>query len=776
MSWASRLRPASSQPVSQLYPLGSVPRVARQTIVRRDIRALSPEEQTRVCDAIEKMMEPGWSAYRGSGVPEQYPSEYFRLASYHGWPNEFCEHGQETFPGWHRAYLVEFERTLQAADRALRQVDAASDRSPLAMPYWGWEVGVMNGQLLPAIVRQRFSVLRPDLVEDPNQPITEMGYQLPDDATLARGMARARISDQVRLALQQLQHPRAASTAGRNANSVETPHNTMHVLCGFPMTSIDYAAFHPLFFLHHCNVDRIYEAYLANDIGSAGNGAGAPWREFEVSSGSRYTSPLRPFVHPATGEPFLPRHTFITEALGYRYDALPPIPPARLSEAPTLAVFEDVDPTKLAGRSFALHVFVPAADDAAFVPPANPDAYDDVPQYGGMNGIFGSKSGECENCSTRDTVDIQVDVSEVLKRQGLSRHTARAVAVAVDIATGEQLTMEQAHMPEPKLVGPFFEDTTLMLGRVEQPGSCTPMEAGEVAQLQRYMKKYGWYSGEVDGFYGPVTEAAVRKFQEFYCLEVDGIAGPQTRGCMLAPRMDDKEDEADVDDRPTFPTTRAVRWWAGGAPGYLNEETVRDEVEACLGQWAQAVPLAFVEVSSQDEADLVVTWGDRSRDNMFRFDGPGGALAFCQEGTVTLDVSEYWLVQGAPARDGAFYLQPVVLHEIGHALGLTHSQSPDDAMSPFYVPTRTRLAPNDRQRAAAIYPVDPDVQQLFTTLDQNHDGLLSREEFIAAVTAHGREPLQRADAEALFDRADLNRSGALRLQEFAQLMARLAHA
>lgn len=57
------------------------------------------------------------------------------------------------------------------------------------------------------------------------------------------------LGPQVRLALQQLQHPRAASTAGRNANSVETPHNTMHVLCGFPMTSIDYAAFHPLFFL-----------------------------------------------------------------------------------------------------------------------------------------------------------------------------------------------------------------------------------------------------------------------------------------------------------------------------------------------------------------------------------------------------------------------------------------------------------------------------------------------------------------------------------------------
>lgn len=28
---------------------------------------------------------------------------------------------------------------------------------------------------------------------------------------------------------------------------------------------------------HRCNVDCIYEAYLANDIGIAGNGAGALW-------------------------------------------------------------------------------------------------------------------------------------------------------------------------------------------------------------------------------------------------------------------------------------------------------------------------------------------------------------------------------------------------------------------------------------------------------------------------------------------------------------------
>eukprot|EP00965_Chrysotila_dentata_P160301 5293305-Pleurochrysis_carterae.AAC.1 len=39
-------------------------------------------------------------------------------------------------------------------------------------------------------------------------------------------------------------------------------HNSIHVAVGYPMTSVKWAAFHPIFFLHHCNVDRLYEAYL----------------------------------------------------------------------------------------------------------------------------------------------------------------------------------------------------------------------------------------------------------------------------------------------------------------------------------------------------------------------------------------------------------------------------------------------------------------------------------------------------------------------------------
>ena len=72
---------------------------------------------------------------------------------------------------------------------------------------------------------------------------------------------------QVELCLVQDEHFLHASTRYRRANAVEAPHNSLHMHCGFPMTSLRYAAFHPIFFLHHCNIDRLYEKYLTLEVG-----------------------------------------------------------------------------------------------------------------------------------------------------------------------------------------------------------------------------------------------------------------------------------------------------------------------------------------------------------------------------------------------------------------------------------------------------------------------------------------------------------------------------
>lgn len=757
------------------FPLPVVPAVpASSVVVRRDLRDLPVAEQERFADAVVKMMEPRWAARPDSGVAAgQFPSEYYRLASYHGWPGEYCSHGQETFPPWHRAYLLDFERTLQAADLALR--GAANGGGRIALPYWGWERGAVRGELVPAVIRRRFPQLPKGLVADSNQDIVRNGYQLASDDAIAKGMTRADIPGQVRVALQQTQHFQASSTANRNAGSVETPHNTMHVLCGFPMTSVDFAAYHPIFFLHHTNVDRLYETYLQADIAGARNGPGAPWREFQVSSPSLYNKPLNPFKHPVTGEPFKPVHCFLTESIGYRYDALPAIPPPRMTAPPTLALFDDVLPMALRGRSYALHVFVMAAAEAeAFVAPESPDDFDEVPGYAGLNGVFGSKSGQCENCLVRDPLDITVDVTDTLKRLGLSRHEAAVRVVSIDMNTGELVPYEDTGLPAATLVGPFFEDPTKMLGRVGAADDAPPAESGEAAQLQRYLQKYGWYSGEVDGFFGPKTEAAVTAFQDAFQLKVDGIAGPKTRGFMMRPRVDDHPDEIDTDDRPTHKAGDIIKWWAGGAPGYLLEDSVRDEVAAAFATWARAVPLVFTQVAVREDADLVVTWGDRSHDNMFKFDGKGGALAFTELGTITLDMAELWALHGDAANEDGYYLQPVVLHEIGHSLGLTHSAAEDDVMSPFYVPDRVALADNDRRRVAAAYPMEPQMEAMFNTLDLDGDGLISRQEFVGAMTGAGAAPMSEADANALFEGAlEPGAPEALDLRAFVQLMARM---
>lgn len=59
-----------------------------------------------------------------------------------------------------------------------------------------------------------------------------------------------------------------------------------------------------------------------------------------------------------------------------------------------------------------------------------------------------------------------------------------------------------------------------------------PLRSGDarvaVRGLQRRLIAAGFGPDEIDGRFGPQTEAAVRALQERHELDVDGVAGPQT--------------------------------------------------------------------------------------------------------------------------------------------------------------------------------------------------------------------------------------------------------
>ena len=65
-------------------------------------------------------------------------------------------------------------------------------------------------------------------------------------------------------------------------------------------------------------------------------------------------------------------------------------------------------------------------------------------------------------------------------------------------------------------------------------------EAGSkaVRDLQLRLRRLGDRPGPIDGLYGPMTEAAVERFQRSHGLAIDGVVGQQTRGRLLAQRAE----------------------------------------------------------------------------------------------------------------------------------------------------------------------------------------------------------------------------------------------
>ena len=74
----------------------------------------------------------------------------------------------------------------------------------------------------------------------------------------------------------------------------------------------------------------------------------------------------------------------------------------------------------------------------------------------------------------------------------------------------------------------FITTTALTVFATSRRGA----SGSEVRKIQEKPKRWGYYSGSVDGIYGSGTESAVKKFQKANGLKADGIAGKATLNAM----------------------------------------------------------------------------------------------------------------------------------------------------------------------------------------------------------------------------------------------------
>jgi len=668
-------------------------------VTRYEIREMSKLDQMRIVAAIKQMMV-------NQDGPET--SEWFRCAGYHGWPSSHCTHGRENFPGWHRAYLLDLEMTLQAADKKL------GNDGRIGLPYWDWTRHEINGEVYPNVLFEEFKALPKDFFKPQNKKRIEAftRYSL---KRIAKNIKNSNLKEKAYQALETSQHWKAASTRWRGT-SVESPHNTVHVACGFPMATVSYAAFDPTFWLHHCNVDRLYESYIQIHPDSNEEYSSAQQNLKEQGGTNLYTQPYEPFK--LNGKDFMAKDSFDIKKLGHKYDTLIEPRPQQIRQVPTLAVFNGIDIMQMEGHSYILNVFVHSRDDVGWSPPSNPSLWDSQDSFAGIESIFGLGEG-CENCRTRDPWVVTVDITAAMDKLGLSRSEASLCVITVD-EQGNIAPLEQTNVPPPVIEGPYFQqkDSMLTIATEDESKQKTAIEQTDVIQLQHLLAKFGWYEGECDSWFGDKTATAVANFQRTYGLKVDSIAGPKTKGKLMAPRFDSIPDvvstrESEEKKRPdtVYATGDEVLYWVGTSPGYLKHDSVLSDIAIAINQWKDATGINFKQTETRSESKLNISWGDRSADNDFFFDGEGGALAHAGSdietklGFVVFDMAEKWFVQENKdkATSKEYMILPVVLHEIGHVLGLNHSLDPSAVMWAYYVPDRIRLTSGDVDAVKSLY-------------------------------------------------------------------------
>eukprot|EP00257_Ricinus_communis_P012138 XP_002533939.2 metalloendoproteinase 3-MMP [Ricinus communis] len=249
--------------------------------------------------------------------------------------------------------------------------------------------------------------------------------------------------------------------------------------------------------------------------------------------------------------------------------------------------------------------------------------------------------------------------------------------------------------------------------------------------LKRYLEKFGYlnYGSGNNNSFDDLLEMAIRNYQHNYHLKDTGILDNYTVSQMMKPRcgMPDVVTNNGTKHQshnrklmsihslvhykffhgePRWPAERThLRYRFRSSTQVPGTQNIGSICARAFQKWAEVTHFTFEEVASNAQAEIEIGFHRRSHGDGHPFDGRSGTLAHATAptgGMFHFDGDENWS-ENPEANE--VDLESVAVHEIGHLLGLHHSDDPNAVMyATFrYGITKRDLDSDDVQGIRALY-------------------------------------------------------------------------
>jgi tyrosinase len=186
---------------------------------------------------------------------------YEHWAGIHGLPLPmYCTHGSPLFLPWHRAYLYSFELSLR---------DAVPDLSDFALPWWDWTSPGSQANGIPATYSDAADAAgQANPLASASVDPTAISQGAQQGMTVAATTVRQPDVPGNLPTVEDVQNVLALTDFQDFSSQVENLHNNVHGWVGGDMGEIPVAAFDPLFWAHHCMIDRLWRLWQLQNPGN----------------------------------------------------------------------------------------------------------------------------------------------------------------------------------------------------------------------------------------------------------------------------------------------------------------------------------------------------------------------------------------------------------------------------------------------------------------------------------------------------------------------------